>query len=111
MRLTLSFNKNGLHERDVVAPVGQRSYDNNSAAQQENFRFKSCTIRNDIADPAGLTMNIVRIILRTRGLVMGMEDRDWYRDKEIWDRGGLRERNPTRRRLPKYSWCIQSLFF
>jgi hypothetical protein len=38
---------------------------------------------------------------------MGMEDRDWYREKEIdWDRGGLRERNPLRRRFLKYPWWI-----
>lgn len=38
---------------------------------------------------------------------MGMEDRDWYRDKKIdWDRGGLRERNPTRRRIPRHLWWI-----
>jgi hypothetical protein len=40
-------------------------------------------------------------------MVMGMEDRDWYRDKRIdWERGGLRERNPTKRRFPKYTWWI-----
>jgi len=40
-------------------------------------------------------------------MVMGMEDRDWYRDKQIdWERGGLRQRNPTRRRFPKYAWWI-----
>jgi hypothetical protein len=38
---------------------------------------------------------------------MGMEDRDWYREKQIdWDRGGLRERNAKRRRFPKYTWLI-----
>jgi hypothetical protein len=38
---------------------------------------------------------------------MGMEDRDWYRDKQIdWDRGGLRQRNPINRRFPKYAWWL-----
>ena len=38
---------------------------------------------------------------------MGMEDRDWYREKEIdWDRGGLRERKAKRRRFLKYTWWI-----
>jgi predicted nucleic acid-binding Zn ribbon protein len=38
---------------------------------------------------------------------MGMEDRDWYREKEIdWDRGGLRDRNSKRRRFRKYTWWI-----
>jgi hypothetical protein len=36
---------------------------------------------------------------------MGMEDRDWYHEKEIdWDRGGLREKK--RRRFPQYAWWI-----
>jgi predicted nucleic acid-binding Zn ribbon protein len=38
---------------------------------------------------------------------MGMEDRDWYREKEIdWDRGGLRDRNSKRRRVFKFAWWI-----
>jgi hypothetical protein len=38
---------------------------------------------------------------------MGIEDRDWYRDKQIdWERGGLRKRNSSRGRLPKYAWWI-----
>lgn len=38
---------------------------------------------------------------------MGMEDRDWYREKRIdWDRGGLRKRNAKRRRFPGYLWWI-----
>ena len=38
---------------------------------------------------------------------MGMEDRDWYREKEIdWERGGLRERKAKRRRFLKYAWWI-----
>jgi hypothetical protein len=38
---------------------------------------------------------------------MGMDDRDWYREKRIdWDRGGLRERYAKRRRFPKYAWWI-----
>jgi hypothetical protein len=36
-----------------------------------------------------------------------MEDRDWYRDKQIdWDRGGLRQRNQTKRGLSKYAWWL-----
>ncbi len=39
--------------------------------------------------------------------VMGIDDRDWYREKQIdWDRGGLKERNPKRHRFPKYLWWI-----
>jgi hypothetical protein len=42
--------------------------------------------------------------------VMGMEDRDWYREKEIdWDRGGLRDRNAKRRRFRKYTWWILAI--
>jgi len=38
---------------------------------------------------------------------MGMEDRDWYRDKRIdWDRGGLRKRSSSRHRFPKYAWWV-----
>lgn len=38
---------------------------------------------------------------------MGMEDRDWYREKEIdWDRGGLRARGSKRRRFPNLAWWI-----
>ena len=38
---------------------------------------------------------------------MGMEDRDWYREKRIdWDRGGLRPRNAKRRRFPLSAWWI-----
>jgi hypothetical protein len=38
---------------------------------------------------------------------MGMDDRDWYREKRIdWDRGGLRERYAKRPRFPKYIWWI-----
>lgn len=40
-------------------------------------------------------------------LLMGMYDRDWYREKQIdWDQGGLKERNVKRRRFPKYIWWI-----
>ena len=39
--------------------------------------------------------------------VMGIDDRDWYREKQIdWDRGGLKGRNAKRRRFPKYIWWI-----
>lgn len=39
---------------------------------------------------------------------MGMEDRDWYREKKIdWERGGLKDRNAKRRRrFPEYAWWI-----
>lgn len=38
---------------------------------------------------------------------MGMEDRDWYREKKIdWERGGLRDRNSKKRRFPQYTWWI-----
>jgi hypothetical protein len=38
---------------------------------------------------------------------MGMDERDWYREKRIdWDRGGLREKYAKRRRFPKYAWWI-----
>jgi len=38
---------------------------------------------------------------------MGMEDRDWYREKRIdWNRGGLRERNPKRNGIPKFAWWV-----
>jgi hypothetical protein len=38
---------------------------------------------------------------------MGMEDRDWYREKEIdLDHGGLRERNPQRSGFFKYRWWL-----
>ena len=39
---------------------------------------------------------------------MGMEERDWYRNKRIdWERGGLREKNAERRSLPKYpGWIL-----
>jgi hypothetical protein len=38
---------------------------------------------------------------------MGMQDRDWYREKKIdWDRGGLKERGQKGPRVPKYIWWI-----
>jgi hypothetical protein len=38
---------------------------------------------------------------------MGMEDRDWYREKRIdWNRGGLRKRLTKKRRIPGYVWWI-----
>ena len=38
---------------------------------------------------------------------MGIEDRDWYREKQIdWDRGGLRERRTGRGRSPHYRWWV-----
>jgi hypothetical protein len=38
---------------------------------------------------------------------MGMEDRDWYREKRIdWNRGGLRERRIKKRRVPSPVWWI-----
>jgi hypothetical protein len=38
---------------------------------------------------------------------MGMEDRDWYREKRIdWERGGLRERSVKERRFSKRAWWI-----
>ena len=38
---------------------------------------------------------------------MGMEERDWYREKEInWDRGGLRERYARRSCFFKYRWYV-----
>ncbi len=38
---------------------------------------------------------------------MGMEDRDWYREKRIdWNRGGLRERHAKRRRFLGYFWWL-----
>lgn len=42
---------------------------------------------------------------------MGIEDRDWYRDKQIdWDRGGLRERTFGRRRAPQYRrWILVAI--
>ncbi len=44
---------------------------------------------------------------------MGIEDRDWYREKQIdWDRGGLKDRNrKTRRRLPQSLWWMLALAF
>jgi hypothetical protein len=45
------------------------------------------------------------------GLVMGMHDRDWYREKQIdWKRGGLKQRNAKRRRFPKYLWWVLVVF-
>ncbi len=42
-----------------------------------------------------------------RRFIMGMEDRDWYREKKIdWERGGLRERNSNKRRFRKYIWWV-----
>jgi len=36
---------------------------------------------------------------------MGVQDRDWYREKQIdWDRGGLRARNEKRRRFTTCLW-------
>jgi hypothetical protein len=36
-----------------------------------------------------------------RGLVVGIEDREWYREKKIdWNRGGLKERKGNTRRPP-----------
>ncbi len=41
--------------------------------------------------------------------VMGMEDRDWYREKRIdWNKGGLTERGAKRRRFPGCLWWIIS---
>ena len=42
---------------------------------------------------------------------MGMEDRDWYREKEIdWDRGGLRERKQRRFPGPEYLlWILAAI--
>ena len=39
---------------------------------------------------------------------MGIEDRDWYREKQIdWDRGGLRERGTGKGRSRKYRrWVL-----
>ncbi len=38
---------------------------------------------------------------------MGMEDRDWYREKKIdWERGGLREKNSKKSRFRKYTWWV-----
>jgi hypothetical protein len=72
---------------------------------QENLR--PLKYQNITADPAGLTMNVPEFILITRGICMGMEDRDWYRDKQIdWDRGGLRQRNRTKQGFPKYVWWL-----
>ena len=43
---------------------------------------------------------------------MGMEDRDWYRDKKIdWERGGLQERNAKKRHFPGYAWWIAVVVF
>lgn len=62
-----------------------------------------------------LTRNVLRFIVKEmnfslgKGMdpaVMGMEDRDWYREKRIdWDRGGLKESH-ARHRLPKYAWWL-----
>jgi len=42
---------------------------------------------------------------------MGMEDRDWYRERRIdWNRGGLRERHTKKRRVPSLVWWILVLF-
>jgi hypothetical protein len=44
--------------------------------------------------------------------VMGMSDRDWYREKRIdWDKGGLKERNTKRRRVPHYTWWVLAAIF
>jgi hypothetical protein len=41
---------------------------------------------------------------------MGMEDRDWYREKRIdWERGGLKERM-RKKRVPKYIFWILAAF-
>ena len=38
---------------------------------------------------------------------MGIEDRDWYREKRIdWDRGGLKERNAKKRLFSPSTWWI-----
>jgi hypothetical protein len=38
---------------------------------------------------------------------MGIEDRDWYREKQIdWDRGGLKERKAKRPRFSRYAWWV-----
>ncbi len=39
--------------------------------------------------------------------VMGMEDRDWYREKRIdWNKGGLTEKHSKNRRFPGWIWWI-----
>jgi hypothetical protein len=38
---------------------------------------------------------------------MGMEDRDWYRDRRIdWERGGLRERKRKKGALTYAFWLL-----
>jgi hypothetical protein len=38
---------------------------------------------------------------------MGMEDREWYREKQIdWERGGLKDRNAKRHAFPVYLWWV-----
>lgn len=35
---------------------------------------------------------------------MGMEDRDWYRERKIdWDRGGLKGKNAKKQGFPKHT--------
>jgi hypothetical protein len=37
---------------------------------------------------------------------MGIEDRDWYREKRIdWERGGLKERT-RKKRVPTYTYTF-----
>ncbi len=39
--------------------------------------------------------------------VMGMEDRDWYREKRIdWNKGGLTDRHAKKHRSPGCLWWI-----
>jgi hypothetical protein len=42
---------------------------------------------------------------------MGIEDRDWYREKRIdWERGGLKERT-RKKRVPTYTfWLLAAIF-
>ncbi len=40
-------------------------------------------------------------------VVMGMEDRDWYREKRIdWNSGGLKDGRERKRRVPGFVWWI-----
>jgi hypothetical protein len=78
-----------------------------SVSRPHTIGIGSWNIRNVIAHLAGLTKNVPGFIFNSRGMAMGMEDREWYRDKQIdWDRGGLREKKPARRRFPKYTWWV-----
>lgn len=41
---------------------------------------------------------------------MGMEDRDWYREKRIdWERGGLKERTRKKSVLKYIFWIMAAL--